>query len=127
MPALAASDLADRRPVWAALSDLYLDTTLTPAMLEADARRLAASPYSLAELRAILADEVHPACAANLLATAGEWVPFDPAWLEQRILARRRSAWRWPSRLLPLRGAARRQADPLFARVAALRGDGAAG
>jgi len=117
----AASDLANRRPVWSALSNLYLDTERTPAMCEADAKRLAQSPYTLDDLRAILTEEVHPACAANLLSPAGEWAGFDEDWLEKRILARGRAIVRWPARLSPSKRLVRDQAEALFARVEAIR------
>jgi hypothetical protein len=117
----AASDLVNRRPVWLALSALYLDTEQTPAMRDGDARVLAQSPYTLDDLRTILAEEVHPACAANLASPAGEWAGFDEAWLEQRILARARAVLRWPARLLPLQGVVRDQAEALFVLVQQVR------
>jgi hypothetical protein len=117
-------DLAARRPVWQALSDLFLDTELSPAVCAGNARVLASSPYSVDELRRILFDEVHPACSRNLLAVAGVWTGFDAGWLESRILARRRARLRWPARLLPLRAAIRSQIDELLAQVAELRATG---
>jgi hypothetical protein len=83
-------DLAARRPVWQALSTLFLDTDVS-LDLEYRARVLAESPYTLGELEEILIDEVYPVCRANLLDMAGEWGGFDPAWLEDSILQRRRS------------------------------------
>jgi hypothetical protein len=121
MPPPAAFDLLNRRAVWLALSALYLDTEQTPAMREAGANALAQSPYTLDDLRTILAEEVHPACAANLMSPAGEWAGFDEDWLERRILARHRAILRWPARLLPLRGAVRDRAEALFARVQDIR------
>ena len=79
-----AFDPTARRPVWDALSTLFLDTD-TSLTRPWRVRQLAASPFSVAELEAILLDEVHPACAGNLLSIAGEWVGFDPEWLERRI------------------------------------------
>jgi hypothetical protein len=87
--------LEERRPVWQALSCLFLDTD-TALFTEGMVRTLAASPYSPAELNDILIDEVYPACRWNLLSIAGEWAGFDEAWLEGRILARRKSRFpRW--------------------------------
>ena len=92
----APSDLACRRPVWLALSDLFLDTDVQ--LLQAhNTRLLAGSAYSLDELDAILRDEVHPACAFNLCVVAGEWAGFEADWLERRILRGGpppRSRWR---------------------------------
>jgi hypothetical protein len=80
-------DLIDRRPVWEALSDMYLDTDV--ALSRAwRAQMLAESKYSLDELEEILVHEVHPVCWPNLLSVAGVWDGFDQAWLEQRILGR---------------------------------------
>ena len=87
MSSAAPSDLVARRPVWDALSTLFLDTDVS--ILRAyRSRVLAASPYSLPELEQILIDEVYPVCWANILAVAGEWAAFDPEWLEASILGR---------------------------------------
>lgn len=102
----ARDDLPRRRPVWLALSDLFLDTDVT-LFQEANARLLSASPYSLEELDAILTGEVYPACSLNLWSVAGEWAGFDAGWLEGCILCGgdgppRPSWWRcWPRYLSP--------------------------
>jgi len=84
-----------RRPVWEALSDLFLDTDTSLAR-SWRVGILAASPYSIDELQGILVDEVYPVCRSNLFGVAGEWVGFDPEWLESRILHRLRSPFhRW--------------------------------
>ncbi len=84
---------AARQPVWEALSELFLDTD--PAFSrEGRAQVLAASPYSLAELDAILAREVFPVCWPNLLATAGEWQGVDSDWLAEQIRLRQASPLR---------------------------------
>ena len=82
----AREDLERRRPVWLALSDLFLDTDVN-LFREGNARRLAATSYSLEELDMILREEVYPACSFNLLSVAGEWAGFDADWLERRILS----------------------------------------
>ena len=81
----AHTDLARRRPVWLALSDLFLDTDVQ-IFREGNTRTLAASPYSVDELDTILHEEVYPACSFNLSLVAGEWAGFDADWLERRIL-----------------------------------------
>ncbi len=104
-----AEDLAQRRPVWLALSELFLDTdieTLLPSLAHA----LAASAYSEAELERILRDEVQPLLQWNLLSVAGVWDGFDAEWLEHSILARRHrlrlpflfphEEWRWLALLI---------------------------
>ncbi len=80
------ADIAERRRVWLALSDMFLDTD-TALSRAWRVSELARSPYSLAELEDILVHEVYPVCSANLRSVAGEWAGFDADWLEQRILA----------------------------------------
>ena len=89
----AVTDLANRRPVWEALSDLFLDTDVSPSRAWR-ASLLAASPYSVEELERILINEVYPICKYNLISVAGEWTGFDQAWLEGRILRRLSSPMR---------------------------------
>jgi hypothetical protein len=91
---LSAAQLQARRPVWEALSSLFLDTD-TSLLRDWRAQQLAASPYALPDLERILVDEVYPVCRWNLLQVAGEWAGFDPDWLERRILSRRRSPFRF--------------------------------
>jgi hypothetical protein len=85
-------EIERRQPVWAALSELWLDTELS----EEDLRRIAGvmrrSGYSLDELRAIYLFEVAPVVSPNLLCLAGEWAGFDEEWLfaEATKWARRR-------------------------------------
>ncbi|HNR90940.1 MAG TPA: hypothetical protein PKO41_00810 [Dokdonella sp.] len=89
----ARDDLARRRPVWAALSELYLDTD-TAGLVEHCAHDLARSDYDLDELATILRREVHPVLRTNLFVSAGVWNGFDPDWLEAEIL-RRHARPRW--------------------------------
>lgn len=89
----ARDDLARRRPVWAALSELYLDTDET-GLMDRCARDLARSDYDLDDLAQILRREVHPVLRTNLFVTAGVWNGFDLKWLESEIL-RRHARPRW--------------------------------
>lgn len=92
--AVSRGDRDARIPVWIALSELYLDTDVS-VFHDAIAETLAASPYSPAELRDILMDDVHPALHANLMSVAGEWAGFDEAWLIERIeTVGRQPRWR---------------------------------
>lgn len=100
---LTEADVESRRLVWGALSDLFLDTDVSLTR-KWRIGKLAASPFSVDELEAILIDEVYPVCIGNLRCMAGEWVEFDRLWLEQQILSRRkpprrfrRFSWRWLS------------------------------
>ena len=89
----ADTDLVNRRPVWEALSDLFLDTDVSLSRAWR-ASLLAASPYSIDDLERILIDEVYPICKYSLLSVAGEWAGFDQVWLEGRILRRLSSPMR---------------------------------
>ena len=95
-----ANELENRRPVWTALSSMFLDTDVA-AMREQRCAALAASPYSLDELEEILITEVYPVCWANLNSPAAEQTAFDPAWLESAI-RRRESSGAVYTRLLTL-------------------------
>lgn len=83
----SAAEVELRRPLWVALSDLYLDT-------EPQWRRVAAvcaqAPFDLGGLQRILFDEVDPVLRANLSSIAGEWAGFDEEWLVGSIQARPR-------------------------------------
>ncbi|WP_442505629.1 DUF7079 family protein [Novipirellula sp. SH528] len=89
----ADQDIENRRPVWRALSDLFLDTELQDHDLSCIARSLAESPYTASEIETILFREVYPVCIANLTCVAGEWAGFDDAWLEASILKHARRRW----------------------------------
>jgi hypothetical protein len=86
-----SEDIESRRPVWQALSDLFLDTD-TSLSREWRVRELAKSPYSIEELEEILVTEVYPACRGNLLSIAGEWAGFDMEWLGGKIQSRANSS-----------------------------------
>ena len=83
-----AQDLPRRRPVWAAMSDVFLDSEIVDAWRAAIVDALVASGYSIDELRAIFWSEVCPVLHTNLQSVAGVWDGFDAASLERRILAR---------------------------------------
>lgn len=70
-----------RQPIWAALSDLWLDTELTDLDLERIARVMADSGFSIEALREIYLIEVAPVVSPNLLGVAGVWTGFDERWL----------------------------------------------
>jgi hypothetical protein len=82
-----------RKPVWIALSDLWLDTELMEDDLGRIAEVMRRSGYEVEELREIYLFEVAPVVFPNLLSVAGEWAGFDEGWLvgEATKRARRRS------------------------------------
>ena len=86
-------EIERRKPVWAALSDLWLDTELTEDDLQRIAEVMKRSGYSVPQLRDIYLFEVAPVVFPNLLTVAGEWAGFNEGWLfaEATKRARRRS------------------------------------
>ncbi|MFL6682365.1 MAG: hypothetical protein ACJ8IK_28760 [Burkholderiaceae bacterium] len=85
-----AAGLSHRHALWEALSELWLDTGLQPRDIERLARAITATPYTLAQVRAIHESEVAPAVSGNLTLVTGEWAYFDPAWLRERCTAQAR-------------------------------------
>lgn len=76
-------DLEQRRRIWLALSELYLDTELDAHDFSHVARVSKSSGFSLAEARRIDAYEVAPLVGRNLWVPAGVWSGFDTSWLYQ--------------------------------------------
>jgi hypothetical protein len=97
-------DIENRRPVWAALSELLLDTMLDDYDIRHMASILAASPYSSEELHIILFHEVYPILVNNMKSVAGVWTAFDEEWLEEAIIRRLNRVIRWPVCLQMNRG-----------------------
>lgn len=94
----ALSTLNKRKPLWLALSDLFLDTELQKCDLTCIAKAMKASSYSLDEIENILMTEVFSVCIVNLKSPVGEWDGMDEAWLCRSIAKARRpnrfSLWR---------------------------------
>lgn len=90
---LTEAEILSRRPVWIAMSELWLDTELQDQDLDRIARALHDSGYDRDTLDRILAEEVAPVVYRNLYSVAGVWTGFDPDWLCAEI-----------SRRLPARG-----------------------
>lgn len=95
------SQIQKRRPVWMALSELWLDTELSTMDLERIAHVMAASRLSIEELRQVYLVEVAPVVSPNLLSVAGVWAGFDEEWLCSQIIRnlrdrpRRTRFWAW--------------------------------
>ncbi|MFO3705280.1 hypothetical protein ACI6Q5_09885 [Xanthomonas codiaei] len=117
-PDPTAATPAQRR-VWEALSLLYLDSA-GEDQHTGIAQALAASPFTLPQLRTMLLHEVHPVLIGNLRSVAGVWDAFDADWLAATIAARRARRWRWPDRWCR-RGYARAQWAVLAPKIEALR------
>ena len=82
------SDVERRKPVWRALSDLWLDTAADDAAVNYIVRVMFESGYTLDELTHIYAHEVAPAVYKNAynIFPGGVWGAFDPDWLQDEIL-----------------------------------------
>ncbi len=83
---LSEDEIADRLPIWEAISELWLDTEMSAGEIKYIAQRLAQGKYSLAELEGILLYEVAPVVHLNLRDTEGEQRSFPIHWLEDEIL-----------------------------------------
>jgi hypothetical protein len=81
-------ELEKRKPVWIALSDLFLDTDVRMSYVHI-ACVLAESDYSLEGLYKILDKEVTPALQHNLLDVAGDWAGFPDDWVVETIINRK--------------------------------------
>nr|WP_316643369.1 hypothetical protein [uncultured Roseateles sp.] len=77
--------LAIRRPLWEALSEMFLDTELQDGDYKFIARRVLESSLNPQELSIALWCDVFPVLAHNLQSVAGEWAGFDASWLAERI------------------------------------------
>jgi hypothetical protein len=114
---MTGADDARRRPVWHALSELFLDTELTGDDYRRIARVLTRSGFPPDRLRQILAEEVAPAFAVNLIDVAGAWAPWDESDVAAIMARSRRSSapgkWLW-------RRFARRHVAEEWAKIAPL-------
>jgi hypothetical protein len=79
--------LAKRKPLWSALSELWLDTELGAVDLDRIAVVMDKSGLTLDELRDVFFREVAPVCWRNHAQVAGEWAGFDPEALAEAIQA----------------------------------------
>lgn|GEM_PF-532627 len=93
---LTDEDLARRRPVWEAMSEVFLDTE-TRWNFPRIAQVMVASGLAWEELDAIWRDEIYPECQDNLLQVAGEWAVMT---LDEPRLIRRAEAGPYKARRL---------------------------
>lgn len=87
---LSKAEIVRRKPVWQALSELWLDTVLDEEDIRRIAQVLRLSGYSTSELRSIYLREVAPVVYSNTFSAAGVWAGFDPAWLSEEATKRAR-------------------------------------
>ncbi|MGC5746870.1 DUF7079 family protein [Chryseobacterium sp. NFX27] len=77
--------IKERKPVWIALSDFYLDTELQDYNFQYIAKIILESSYTFEEIKIINMYEVFPVLQPNLLQPAGEWAGFNEKWLIEAI------------------------------------------
>ena len=85
-----ANTLKTRKPLWIALSDLFLDTELQEYNHAHIATAMFESDYSFAEIEDILMLEVFPVCIPNMHSVAGEWAGFHEDWVIKTIIKAKR-------------------------------------
>ncbi|GEN72837.1 MULTISPECIES: DUF7079 family protein [Chryseobacterium] len=78
-------NIEERKPVWIALSDFYLDTELQDFNFQYIVKTILESPYSFDDVKTINIYEVFPVLQPNLLQAAGEWAGFNEKWLLEAI------------------------------------------
>lgn len=81
--------IEQRKLIWIALSELYLDTELSNQDFDRLAEVFKKSVFTLDEIRSIDVFEVFPVLQPNLLSVAGEWAGFDKDWLFAECQKRR--------------------------------------
>jgi len=77
------AEIADRLPLWAALSALFLDTEHDQTSLARSAESIAATGCGAREAAKVLDHDVAPALYPNLLSVAGEWT----FWTDDEVRA----------------------------------------
>ena len=80
------SEIEKRKPVWLALSRMYLDTELQQYDIDLIIDAIKESPFSLEEVMTIDKYEVFPVLYQNLMSVAGVWNAFEESWLVNEIL-----------------------------------------
>jgi hypothetical protein len=79
------------------LSEIFLDTELTPWHIHGLASSLHPLAIPVSKLEQILRYDVFPTLYPNCLSVAGVWAGFDEEWLIGEVNARRSSGFRWIS------------------------------
>lgn len=82
------AELDRRKPVWIALSDLWLDTEIDEKWAKRIAAVVSESRYTEQEVDDIFEFELAPFLGPNHRSVAGEWTGFDPEWVCQEARKR---------------------------------------
>ena len=109
-----------RESLWIAMSDLWLDTELSDAQVDAIADAVRESGLGRAELEDVFELELAPVLGGNHRAVAGEWAGFDPEMVceqARRRVGRRAPLTRLLSRLMARLGVTTSAARPTWTKV----------
>lgn len=74
-------DIENRKSIWTALSEFYLDTELESEDFDRITTIFQNSRLSIKDIKQIDLMEVFPLLQPNLLSVAGVWVDFEEDWL----------------------------------------------
>jgi hypothetical protein len=85
---ITSSFIEERKPIWIALSEFYLDTKLSENSFIYITKTFKDSTYSLEEIKQINKYEVYPIIYQNLLSMYSVWNGFDEKWLIESIVSR---------------------------------------
>ncbi len=94
----------NRRKLWIAMSELWLDTPVTDGMITGIAEAVRQSGLSKNELEDVFRFELAPFLGRNQTSVAGVWDGFDPDWVcsnaqervgQRRLIDRVRSSLGW--------------------------------
>jgi hypothetical protein len=83
---LTLNQISERKPLWQAFSDLWLDNELQNFEIDHIVSLMKQSGFNFDELERIFYCEVAPTVYKNTLSTTGEWAGFDSDWLFNSIL-----------------------------------------
>ena len=106
----------DRKQLWIAMSDLWLDSELSEEWLRQIAEVVAGSGLDEDELDQVFKYELAPFLGGNHLITAGEWQGFDPQWVCEQAKVRQ-GKFRLMERLASFIGLTTYAARPEWRRV----------
>lgn len=93
---LPPDEVERRKPVWQALSNMYLDTENTEEEFQRIAQVIMNAGYSIEEADIINRQEVFPLIGTNLLGVAGDWAwdSYDQELFAHAVVRlRRNSTW----------------------------------
>ncbi|MES2655889.1 MAG: hypothetical protein V4620_09895 [Bacteroidota bacterium] len=74
-------DMENRKQIWIALSEFYLDTQLTPEDFDRISSIFQNSGLHINDIKEIDILEVFPLLQTNLVSAAGSWAGFNEDWL----------------------------------------------